>query len=249
MRQDTGKVFDELAGNYAKFRPHWSSSIMAEVAGVASSHECALEAGCGSGQATELLATHFARVIATDPAPQAIGNAPSIDNVTWAVSSCDDTPADDGSVDLIFAGQAAHWFDMEAFAGECRRVGRPDAHVLVLTYDLVGVDEGAIDAVIGSFYRRVRGDWDERRAIVDSQYRDLAFPFREETPPTFDPIVERWTAQGMLGYIRTWSGVRNCTRRIGADPVADIEQDLIGLWGPEPRDVSFPIFSRLGAVH
>jgi len=247
MRQDTGKVFDELAGDYATFRPSWNASIIDVVASVSTGHGLVLDVGCGSGQATVLLAQHFDVVIATDPAPRAIEQAPGIANVQWSVGSCDATPAADGTVHLITAAQAAHWFDMDAFAVECRRVATTGGRVALFGYDLFNVD-ASIDAIVKDFYLNARRDWDERRAFVDTRYATLPFPFAEVEPPPMPPMKATWSADALLGYLRTWSGVRNRITRTGEDPVATVESKIRGYWGDGEREVSWPTFVRVGDV-
>ncbi|MCH2136078.1 MAG: class I SAM-dependent methyltransferase [Phycisphaerales bacterium] len=249
MRQDTGKVFNELAEGYARYRPRWSDEVITAVASLSRGNTRALEVGCGSGQATSLLASHFEEVIATDPAPAAIERAPAINNVQWAVGTCDSTPAADESVDLIFAAQAAHWFDMDAFSRECRRVGSPEGRVALIGYDLLVIGDEAIDTMLHEFYHDVRGDWDERRGFVDARYTTLEFPFSDLDPPPTPSLQVEWPLEGLLGYLRTWSGVRNQKARTQQDPVAALEGPIRALWGQSPRVITFPVFIRAGEVH
>ena len=247
MKQDTGKVFDELASGYAAFRPQWNASIIDAVASVSGGYGLALDVGCGSGQATVLLAKHFNTVLATDPAPNAIKQAPNIANVQWSVGSCDAMPAADGSAHLIAAAQAAHWFDMAAFATECRRVAAPGCRVALFGYDLFTVDP-RIDSLVADFYADILRDWDERRAFVDARYATLSFPFAEVEPPPMPQMKATWSVEALLGYLRTWSGVRNRITRTGEDPVATVESTIRGHWGDGEREISWPTFVRVGDV-
>jgi ubiquinone/menaquinone biosynthesis C-methylase UbiE len=64
-------------------------------------------------------------VIATDASAKQIGSAEAHPGVEYRCARAEDCGLADGSVDLVVAAQAAHWFDRPAFYGEARRVARP----------------------------------------------------------------------------------------------------------------------------
>ena len=250
MTDPAVKVFDDGADGYAKFRPQYTEAFIGAVAAMFPDRKLAVDAGCGSGQATRLLALHFDRVVAIDPAPRAIERAPLIDNVQWAVAPCNVIPVEEGTVNAICAAQAAHWFNMEAFAAECRRAGTLSCRVALFGYDVPLVKD-AVDACVRGLYDDLQrtGDWDTRRTHVDSHLQTLPFPFDELPVPAMPPLTLHWPVEGVLGYLRTWSAVRHRSLRTGMDPVDALEPELRRLWGHQTRAIRWPTFIRLGQVH
>jgi SAM-dependent methyltransferase len=94
-----------------------------------------IDVGCGPGRATAALAPHFARVLGLDPSAGMVATARSLAAsypasasgapIRFAVSAAetlgsdlrgDDGPAvQPGSVSLVVAANAAHWFDAAGF--------------------------------------------------------------------------------------------------------------------------------------
>jgi hypothetical protein len=54
-----------------------------------------------------------------------------------------------------------------------------------------------------------------------------------------------WTADEMLAYMRTWSGTQYYIKANGNDPIALFEQELKEKWGPESRDVRWPLILKV----
>jgi len=248
MSESIDRRFDRVAEGYASSRPHCPPALAASVAEHCSAHDLAWEPGCGSGQVTGVLAPYFKEVVASDPAESAIAQAPTIGGVRFTVGTADGAGLEDGSVDLIASGQAAHWFNMDAFARECRRIARPDAMVALWCYDRPRVAAG-IDALVDTLYFDVlRGLWDEGRRHIDERYRSLAFPF-EETRIDVPDYGACWSGAQMLAYLRTWSAVDAYAQRGQGDAVAHIEAELTRVWGEGDRQVRWPVGMRAGRVH
>ena len=91
--------------------------------------------------------------------------------------------------------------------------------------------------------------WPPERALVDTGYRTVAFPFREAVPPPFT-LELRWTLAELAGYLRSWSAVARFAAARGTDPVAPLVRDLAPDWGDpsEPRRIAWPVAMRAGWV-
>ncbi|KAL1412444.1 hypothetical protein Q8F55_000189 [Vanrija albida] len=92
----------------------------------------ALDLGCGPGFMALNLAPHFERVTALDPSAKmvAVGVQPQppAAKITYGVGTSEDLGAAGiapGSVDLVVAGQAAHWFDHARTWPQLARALRP----------------------------------------------------------------------------------------------------------------------------
>jgi SAM-dependent methyltransferase len=239
--------FDRLADGYAAYRPTCPPELVQIVAAQCQRHQRAWEPGCGSGQVTACLAEAFDEVLATDPSRNAIEKAPRLKGVRFEQGDASRCDVPDGSVDLIASGQAAHWFDMETFGREVRRVAAADAVVALWCYDRPRVS-AEVDAVVDNLYFEVLDEcWAPGRQHIDSRYVDLAFPFTERALDIPD-YRAHWTVDDMLGYLRTWSAVDSFKERAGGDAVLLIERPLRAAFGSDRRPVVWPTAIRVGTV-
>jgi SAM-dependent methyltransferase len=241
--------FSATADSYRLYRPGYPAALFDWLARSVPQPETALDCGCGNGQAAVALAEHFTRVHAVDPSAEQIENAIPHERVEYRVAPAEATGVEAGSVDLIVVAQALHWFDLGRFYAEVRRVARPGAVLAAFTYGLLSIDPD-VDPVVGRFYYDVIGPfWPPERRHVDDGYRSLPFPFEEIEAPSF-AITQEWNFAHLMGYLATWSAVKEYRRREGRDPLALVETSLAAAWG-EPqrtREVRWPLAMRVGRV-
>lgn len=241
--------FSQLAADYARYRPGYPPPIFAWLADVAPARGTAWDCGTGSGQAALGLAAHFGRVVATDPSRSQIEHAMHHPRVEYRIAPAEVSPLDTASVDLVTVAQAIHWFDLERFHAEVRRVLKPGGVIAVWTYTLLDVEAG-IDELLTDFYRNVVGPyWPPERRLVDDRYRSLPFPFQPIETPAFE-IRTEWTRDDLLGYLGTWSATRACMKAENADPLVAFARRLAPLW-PDPglvKTLRWPLHLRVGHV-
>ncbi|KAI9745408.1 MAG: hypothetical protein M1818_000942 [Claussenomyces sp. TS43310] len=134
------------AASYAAFRPTYPQQVFTTILNY---HEgpkkLCLDLGCGHGPVSRTLAASFTSVIGTDPSAGMVKQAISStaeDNVNFRQASAEDLSfIDDGSLDLVVAGQAAHWFDYSKVWPELKRTLRKGGTVAFFGYkDNVFVD-------------------------------------------------------------------------------------------------------------
>ena len=239
--------FSGVAGAYAANRPEWPPELADELAARSPGRSLAWEAGCGSGQLSTLLGDRFERVLASDASSEQLALARLHPRVEYRVARAEDPsgllPA---SVDLCVAAQAAHWFRLDAYYAEVRRVGRPGGVVALITYGNPVVDD-EVAAPLAALVAAVMEHWPSNRAAVDRLYADLPFPFPEESLPSL-AVTARWRVERYLGYAGTWSSTQAFVRARGAEPLAPLHAALRRAWGPGPRTVRWPIGGRLGRI-
>jgi len=235
-----------MAQEYRAFRPRYPADLFDWLAATAPAKESALDVGCGNGQAAVAFADRFSRVFAIDFSREQIQNALVHPRVVYRVAPAEATGLPNHSVDLIVAAQAMHWFNLDRFYAEVRRVSRSGAVIAAFSYCLARI-EPALDAIIRQLHGQIVGqDWPAERAHIESGYRTLPFPFPEIEAPPFE-MEERWSCDQLLGYLRTWSAVARYRARTGGDPVALVEPNLRSAWGrTDIRRVAWTLAVRVG---
>ena len=250
--------FSGHADLYAKARPHYPDALFDWIATAAPARHCVWDAGCGNGQASMALAERFEHVIATDPSTQQLGNAvphPRIDyrneprNSPAINGRGYHTSIPDHFVDAVTVAQALHWFDLEPFLTEVRRVAKPRALFVAWCYANCSVTK-AVDAVIAYLYDDVLGPyWPPERRLVDEGYASQEIPFAPIEAPAFEMQVE-WDARQLLAYLCSWSAAQRYFAATGDDAIKATSGGLISAWGdPEQvRPVRWTLAMRVGRI-
>jgi SAM-dependent methyltransferase len=239
--------FSSHAALYAKYRPDYPPELYAYLAALTAHRDIALDCATGSGQAAVGLAKHFSRVVATDGSVQQLRNAQPAEGVTYVANLAEQPAFRDGTVDLVTAAQAAHWFNHERFYAQVRRVLRPQGALAVWTYGMASIAP-RIDAAIADFYTNVVGEyWPPERRFVESGYMNLPFPFQEVAAPALQLKME-WDLDALMGYVSTWSAVQRYKKVRGADPLAQLRERVEPVWnsGEKLRSVVWPLHLRVG---
>jgi len=225
------ELFSPVSREYAKFRPRYPPELFSWLAGRAPAREAVWDCGCGSGQASLALAGYFNRVHATDVAAEQIAAARTHPRVEYSVAPAESSGLAAGSVDLVTVAQALHWFDVERFYAEVRRVTRPGGLLLVTAYGWSSATP-AFDAVLKRMVLApIKPLWPPQNQLIMDGYRDVPFPF-ERVPFPQVSIAVRWTLRQYLDYIATWTAVR---RMVDSDPgfLARIDAPLRDAWAGE----------------
>jgi SAM-dependent methyltransferase len=242
--------FSKRAADYARFRPDYPAALFDWLAGVAPRRRMAWDCACGSGQATTPLAARFERVVATDASVMQLRKLPLLGNAVIAAGAAERVPMATATVDLVAVAQALHWFDLEAFWDEVRRVLRPGGVFAAWTYGLPEMGEPEIERVIRNFVTDTLGPWWPPEIVhVLEGYAGLDLPFAEIESPPFE-MIALWTLPRLLDFVRTWSGVTRFLAATGRDPVEDLNGTLEGRWGPPEvrRAVRWRLKVRAGTV-
>ncbi|XP_029315069.1 putative methyltransferase DDB_G0268948 [Cottoperca gobio] len=130
-------------------------------------HVLAVDLGCGTGQNSRLLAPHFQVVVGIDISEFQLEEAravPGYPNITYRKGTAEELPFPDGSVDLLTAASAAHWFDPPRFLAEANRVLKPQGCVALLGFS-------------DSYTRLYFKDCGERLNQICEEVRQVLLPF------------------------------------------------------------------------
>ena len=238
--------FSHAAAGYAAYRPRYPAALFDWLAEQVSQRGEVWDAGCGNGQAAIDLAERFAHVTATDPSATQIEHTAPHPRISYRIGTAEESGLDDSVFNLVTAAQALHWFNIPAFFAEARRVMKADGVLAVWTYREPELDDSLADKELQDFAQRIHPYWPPERAIVESGYRTVAFPFEEIKAPRFD-MEHMATRDAVVGYVRTWSATRRYIEQNGNDPVAELEQRLAAVWpDQEQRQLSWELHMRVG---
>ena len=238
--------FSKQAADYAKFRPRYPQEMFEYLGRIAPSRKLAWDCGTGNGQAAVGLAAVFDRVIATDASEKQIANAQSCDRVEYRVAPAESSGLESDTIDLLMIAQALHWFELDCFYAEARRILKPEGVLVATAYNLLQISPG-IDQVVNRYYHEIVGPfWPVERALVES-FTELPFPFPEKNPPSFQ-MNANWNMEQLLGYLRSWSATQRFMAARGEDPLEQIRGELRGIWGNprQRRRVTWPLILRVG---
>lgn len=240
--------FSGHANLYAQHRITYPPELYDFVFSFVRQRDRAWDCATGNGQVAGELANLVERVDATDISETQLLLAAKQPNIHYQVSPAEQTPFPDQIFDLVTVAQAVHWFDVNGFHREVRRVAKPDAVLAEWGYGLVQLPENLQPTLLDFYRNRIGPYWDPQRKHIDNQYVNLPFAFADVKRAAFS-MRYAWTLDRFLNYLRTWSAVRQYIYENEEDPVTDLGERLAADWGDSERGIHFPIFLRIGKIN
>jgi len=154
---DEKSIFGPRVAYYVQARPDYPPAVLACLCDEYGLQETAVIAdiGSGTGKLARLFLEHGHRVFGVEPDAEMRAASElylqEFLRFTAVAGSAEATTLPDGSADVIAAGQAAHWFNLEGAQREFRRIGRAGGLVA-----LVWNQRDRDDALIQGFDELVR---------------------------------------------------------------------------------------------
>lgn len=239
--------FSGASDEYKLFRPRYPTELYHYLAGTTPANQLAYDVGCGNGQAACALAEHFEVVHASDASATQIEQAQSRANVVYRVSPAETIACSDGTLDLVTVAQAIHWFQHDAFFKEVERALKPGGVLAAWGYQLLYTNT-PLDDVVNDFHDNLIGPyWPAERKLLDDSYSRITFPYPRENAPRFQ-MTASWTFNHLVGYLNTWSAVKQYEQANGKNPIEMYFSELKSAWGDTGRSqqICWPLILYVG---
>ena len=217
FRNYSSKNADEYAKYRKDYPPAFIKAVLdAHIANDVGKLGAVVDVGCGPGTATRQLATHFEHAFGLDPGASMIdaasnlgGETKSGEAVKFAVTSAEEIDlklkelgVQEGTVDLVTAATAAHWFELPKFYTAAGKMLRPG---------------GSIALWAGGSWHAAKWEVpnaDKVQALLDKFELDVLAPYElpgnRLTRELYSTIDLPWTS-GVEGfdegsyYYKTWN--------------------------------------------
>ncbi|XP_063788322.1 putative methyltransferase DDB_G0268948 [Pseudophryne corroboree] len=176
------------------------------------SPEMALDVGCGTGRYTLPLAPHFKKVLGIDTSESQINLARQYalaENASYMVGQAEKLPLKDASVDLVNAGLAAHWFEVDKFVHEATRVLKTNGCLAVHAFHpYTDIEYGNLSEDLSALMTEV---WDSlfKYSVKSTEYMLHQYQHIYEAVPLHDkkwitdiPVTVQMSILDTMGFIQ-----------------------------------------------
>ncbi|HWY10061.1 MAG TPA: class I SAM-dependent methyltransferase [Bacteroidia bacterium] len=136
--------FSDRVDNYVKYRPHYPAVVIdfLKTEKIISGNSVIADIGSGTGISAELFLKNGYKVFGIEPnepmrqASKIILQKYSDKKLFVSVNAtAEQTTMPNKSVDVIVCAQAFHWFNNDAFKNECKRILKPNGHIVLMWND------------------------------------------------------------------------------------------------------------------
>lgn len=244
------RTFDgRSSGIYSRSRPTYPAEFYYWLSQQVNSTDVVWDAGCGTGQAAIDLAAYFNRVEASDISESQISEATPHRKVQYQVFPAEKTQYPDNYFDAICVGHALHWFNLDEFWQEVKRVIKPGGLFVCWGYNWLTVGEQEDVVITEHVLPYLSSYWPEQSRLLWNQYHDIHFPFELMAVPTFD-LYCNWTMSQTMDFMRTWTASQLRIQEKGDDFLVDANQVLSSVWEnpTQKKQVTLPFFVKAGRV-
>lgn len=240
--------FSKQSAEYAAARPSYPDELFEFLAKESPARHLAWDCGTGNGQAAIRLVDYFEKVYATDISAAQLEKARPHKNIQYVKLNESVTGLENASVDLVTAAQAVHWFDLEKFFGEAKRVLKPQGVIAMWGYGYISAADEKVDKVFQKLGREILEEyWDKNVNKIWNGYGALVFPFEEIESPAF--ILETdWSRDQFISYVSSWSAAQKFKDKNNHSVLDLVWDELMDAWeSPDDRySFSAPLTIRVG---
>lgn len=171
-------LFDTKSKFYSKYRPKYSNEFIQHLCThyFSNKTQIVVDVGCGTGILTKQILDCGLSVVGIEPNEEMLNEAicylKEYDNFTAINTTAENTTLPDNFADMIVVGQAFHWFDLELFKKESKRILTQQG-IVVLVWNRkcdcpMETDRKKIVEKYRSIQDSFNCSWDEREVGIAS---------------------------------------------------------------------------------
>ncbi|KAF2670978.1 S-adenosyl-L-methionine-dependent methyltransferase [Microthyrium microscopicum] len=214
----------EDAAKFAKSRLSYSSALYDAIIKyhtTSGQFDTLLDVGCGSGAATRDLGHYFSHAKGIDPGQELIlqarklgGQTKSGEAISYDVHGAEDLASgfEPGSIDMLSAGMAAHWFDMRAFWVNAAKVVKTGGTVALFTQSSLYCHPSTaaaeeVQRILTHLEDDILGEHElESNKLSRNMYDKLTLPWQVDVPEFPQETFQRheWNRDGKLDVGETY---------------------------------------------
>ena len=125
--------FNEKSEFYNKYRPKYSEELINYIVSSINKNDIIADIGCGTGIFTKQLVEKNCNVIGIEPNKEMYEKArKNLPEIRLINATAENTTLDSNSVDVITIAQALHWFNIEEFTKEAKRILKQDGRIAII---------------------------------------------------------------------------------------------------------------------
>lgn len=242
------RTFDPAsAANYSLVRPTYPPELYYWLSRQVENTTRVWDCGCGTGQASVDLAAYFDHVEASDISEAQIAKATPHRKIHYSVQAAEKTDFPDNHFDAVCVAHALHWFDLDYFWDEVRRVLKPEGKLFIWGYNWVEFEHSVDQAIKQHVLPMLKPFWPEKTSLLRGQYKEVDFPFLEIDVPTFE-LTCHWTMSQAFAFMRSWSAAQIMVEQLGDEKLREAEKAIEYVW-EEPLqkvEAKLPFFVYAG---
>ena len=220
----------QTAEVYVKFRPSYTTDLAKCVVDFCKSSQkgadggakldLMVDVGCGSGQSSTIFQPYFEKIIASDISKEQLQQGKlhnAHENIEFKDGSEKQIPAKDSSVDLVISGAAAHWFDLDKFFLEVKRVLKPTGCLAIFGYwtpkiSPLSCADAESSKIVSNLFEQailesVSDEPTKAKAYLHlkKRYDDIfhAIPFTDKTKIDEFHLVYDCSINNLIGYMKS----------------------------------------------
>lgn len=222
-------TFNTESHKYFQYRPRYPKQLYEFISSVCKSNEMVWDSACGNGQVAVDISEYFSIVEASDIHENQLNNSFEKDNVHYSLQNSEATNYPDNFFDAVCVAQALHWFNLEAFFYEVKRVLKKEGVFFCWGYSFFKVED-EIDQIINEYLlKEIEPFWSEHNKLLHNEYVNINFPFEKIETPKLE-MKENWQLAQLLEYLSTWSAIKLYNKKKSINILDELEMQLSNYW-------------------